>query len=138
MRIWGKVLGAFFGFLLGNIFGALLGLWIGHRFDRGMGIRGAFQRAPSQQQQRGAGCQGRHSGEQGMHCQSSTQNLGFALVSTALQSPEKSPAPPTSVSSRVYSLRRATANTSLATGSTSCASPRRVTIAWRKWAGTST
>ena len=51
MRIWGKVLGAFFGFLLGNIFGALLGLWIGHRFDRGMGIRGAFQRAPSQQQQ---------------------------------------------------------------------------------------
>ena len=46
MRIWGKVLGAFFGFLLGNIFGALLGLWIGHRFDRGMGIRGAFQRAP--------------------------------------------------------------------------------------------
>mgnify|MGYP000101902921 CR=1 FL=1 len=25
MRIWGKVLGAFFGFLLGNIFGALLG-----------------------------------------------------------------------------------------------------------------
>lgn len=51
MRIWGKVLGTFFGFLLGNIFGALLGLWIGHRFDRGMGIRGAFQRAPSQQQQ---------------------------------------------------------------------------------------
>lgn len=51
MRIWGKVLGAFFGFLLGNIFGALLGLWIGHRFDRGMGIRGAFQRGPSQQQQ---------------------------------------------------------------------------------------
>ncbi|MGY4106967.1 co-chaperone DjlA [Aeromonas encheleia] len=51
MRIWGKVLGAFFGFLLGNIFGALLGLWLGHRFDRGMGIQGAFRRAPSQQQQ---------------------------------------------------------------------------------------
>ena len=49
MRIWGKVLGAFFGFLLGNIFGALLGLWIGHRFDRGMGM--SFRRAPSQQQQ---------------------------------------------------------------------------------------
>jgi DnaJ like chaperone protein len=49
MRIWGKVLGAFFGFLLGNIFGALLGLWIGHRFDRGMG-NFAF-RAPTQQQQ---------------------------------------------------------------------------------------
>ncbi|MEG0008829.1 MAG: co-chaperone DjlA [Aeromonas sp.] len=47
MRIWGKVLGAFFGFLLGNIFGALLGLWIGHRFDRGM----SFRRAPTQQQQ---------------------------------------------------------------------------------------
>ena len=49
MRIWGKVLGAFFGFLLGNIFGALLGLWIGHRFDRGMGLN--FRRAPTQQQQ---------------------------------------------------------------------------------------
>ncbi|MGY3884276.1 co-chaperone DjlA [Aeromonas aquatica] len=49
MRIWGKVLGAFFGFLLGNIFGALLGLWIGHRFDRGMGM--SFRRAPTQQQQ---------------------------------------------------------------------------------------
>ncbi len=42
MRIWGKVLGAFFGFLLGNIIGALIGLWIGHRFDRGMGLRGRF------------------------------------------------------------------------------------------------
>lgn len=49
MRIWGKVLGTFFGFLLGNIFGALLGLWIGHRFDRGMGM--SFRRAPTQQQQ---------------------------------------------------------------------------------------
>lgn len=49
MRIWGKVLGAFFGFLLGNIFGALLGLWLGHRFDRGMGM--SFRRAPTQQQQ---------------------------------------------------------------------------------------
>ena len=49
MCIWGKVLGTFFGFLLGNIFGALLGLWIGHRFDRGMGM--SFRRAPTQQQQ---------------------------------------------------------------------------------------
>ena len=49
MRIWGKVLGTFFGFLLGNIFGALLGLWIGHRFDRGMGM--SFRRAPSPQHQ---------------------------------------------------------------------------------------
>ncbi|MGL5288292.1 MAG: co-chaperone DjlA, partial [Aeromonas sp.] len=44
MRIWGKVLGAFFGFLLGHIIGALIGLWIGHRFDRGLGIQGAFRR----------------------------------------------------------------------------------------------
>ena len=51
MRIWGKVLGAFFGFLLGNIIGALIGLWIGHRFDRGMGLQGAFRRGPSQEQQ---------------------------------------------------------------------------------------
>jgi len=51
MRIWGKVLGAFFGFLLGNIIGALIGLWIGHRFDRGMGLQGAFRRGPSQAQQ---------------------------------------------------------------------------------------
>jgi DnaJ like chaperone protein len=39
MRIWGKVLGFLFGFMLSkNIFGALLGLWIGHRFDRGLGL----------------------------------------------------------------------------------------------------
>ncbi|MCS3454849.1 co-chaperone DjlA [Aeromonas rivuli] len=51
MRIWGKVLGAFFGFLLGNIFGLLIGLWLGHRFDRGIGIQGAFRRTPSAEQQ---------------------------------------------------------------------------------------
>ncbi|MGL5030889.1 MAG: co-chaperone DjlA [Aeromonas sp.] len=51
MRIWGKVLGAFFGFLLGHIIGALIGLWIGHRFDRGLGIQGAFRRGPNAQQQ---------------------------------------------------------------------------------------
>ncbi|WP_440876195.1 co-chaperone DjlA [Thalassotalea sp. PLHSN55] len=39
MRIWGKVLGFLFGFMLSrNIFGALLGLWLGHRFDQGMGF----------------------------------------------------------------------------------------------------
>ena len=39
MRIWGKVLGFLFGFMLSkNIFGALLGAWIGHRFDKGMGL----------------------------------------------------------------------------------------------------
>jgi len=38
MRIWGKVLGFLFGFLLSkNLFGALLGLWLGHMFDRGRG-----------------------------------------------------------------------------------------------------
>lgn len=51
MRIWGKVLGAFFGFLLGHLIGALIGLWIGHRFDRGMGLQSAFRRGPTQEQQ---------------------------------------------------------------------------------------
>lgn len=39
MRIWGKVLGFLFGFMLSkNLFGALLGVWIGHMFDRGRGF----------------------------------------------------------------------------------------------------
>ncbi|WP_448553443.1 co-chaperone DjlA [Thalassotalea montiporae] len=39
MRIWGKLLGFLFGFMLTkNIFGALLGLWLGHRFDKGVGL----------------------------------------------------------------------------------------------------
>ena len=39
MRIWGKILGFLFGFMLSkNIFGALLGLWLGHRFDQGLGL----------------------------------------------------------------------------------------------------
>ncbi len=39
MRIWGKVLGFLFGFMLSKtIFGALLGLWLGHNFDRGRGF----------------------------------------------------------------------------------------------------
>jgi DnaJ like chaperone protein len=39
MRIWGKVLGFLFGFMLSrNIVGALLGLWLGHRFDQGLGL----------------------------------------------------------------------------------------------------
>jgi len=39
MRIWGKVLGFLFGFMLSrNIIGALIGAWIGHRFDKGIGL----------------------------------------------------------------------------------------------------
>jgi DnaJ like chaperone protein len=39
MRIWGKILGFLFGFMLSkNIFGALLGAWLGHRFDQGVGF----------------------------------------------------------------------------------------------------
>jgi DnaJ like chaperone protein len=36
MRVWGKLLGFLFGFMLSkNLFGALLGMWLGHTFDRG-------------------------------------------------------------------------------------------------------
>ena len=39
MRIWGKVLGFLFGFMLSkSLFGALLGVWLGHMFDRGRGL----------------------------------------------------------------------------------------------------
>ncbi|MGB2742608.1 MAG: co-chaperone DjlA [Cognaticolwellia sp.] len=39
MRIWGKILGFLFGLMLSkNIFGALIGAWIGHRFDKGIGL----------------------------------------------------------------------------------------------------
>lgn len=39
MKIWGKVIGFLCGFMLSkNIFGALLGLWLGHRFDKGVGF----------------------------------------------------------------------------------------------------
>ena len=34
--IWGKLLGAGFGFMLGGPFGALLGAYVGHNFDRGI------------------------------------------------------------------------------------------------------
>lgn len=42
MQVWGKILGAFFGFLLGGPFGLLLGLFLGHKFDkaRSMAYRG--------------------------------------------------------------------------------------------------
>ena len=39
MRIWGKVFGFLFGFMLSkNLFGALLGVWVGHMFDKGRSI----------------------------------------------------------------------------------------------------
>ncbi|SEK75717.1 DnaJ like chaperone protein [Colwellia chukchiensis] len=39
MRIWGKVLGFLFGLMLTkNIIGALFGAWLGHRFDKGIGL----------------------------------------------------------------------------------------------------
>jgi len=39
MRIWGKILGGLFGFMLTkNIFGALIGIWIGHSFDKARGF----------------------------------------------------------------------------------------------------
>lgn len=34
--MWGKLLGAGFGFLFGKWFGAILGLYLGHLFDRGL------------------------------------------------------------------------------------------------------
>lgn len=34
MAVWGKVLGAFFGFLLGGPFGLVLGFFFGHKFDK--------------------------------------------------------------------------------------------------------
>lgn len=39
MRIWGKILGFLFGFMLSkNLFGALLGAWLGHSFDKGRSL----------------------------------------------------------------------------------------------------
>lgn len=38
MQVFGKILGAFFGFLFGGPIGAALGLFIGHQFDKGRSI----------------------------------------------------------------------------------------------------
>ncbi len=39
MRIWGKVLGFLFGLMLSkHLLGALFGMWLGHRFDKGLGL----------------------------------------------------------------------------------------------------
>lgn len=37
MRIWGKLLGGFFGFMFGHFIGLLFGVWLGHRFDVAVG-----------------------------------------------------------------------------------------------------
>ncbi|TEW54403.1 co-chaperone DjlA [Psychromonas sp. RZ22] len=37
MRIWGKLLGGFFGFMFGHFFGLILGVWLGHKFDTAVG-----------------------------------------------------------------------------------------------------
>lgn len=59
MQVWGKILGAFFGFLLGGPFGLLLGLFLGHKFDKaranvyhgsGFGGFGAGQGSNTQRQ----------------------------------------------------------------------------------------
>ncbi|MFY8274329.1 co-chaperone DjlA [Pseudoalteromonas sp. SSDWG2] len=34
--MWGKILGACFGFMFGKVFGALLGLFVGHMFDKSL------------------------------------------------------------------------------------------------------
>ncbi len=54
MHIFGKILGAFFGFLFGGPFGAILGLFLGHQFDKARRFSqagfhsGGFGSGPSQ------------------------------------------------------------------------------------------
>ena len=36
INVWGKVIGAFLGYLLAGPIGALFGIFIGHNFDRGL------------------------------------------------------------------------------------------------------
>jgi len=40
--VWGKIIGAFFGYLLGGVFGAILGTLVGHFFDQGLRSMGPF------------------------------------------------------------------------------------------------
>ncbi len=56
MQVWGKILGAFFGFLLGGPFGLLLGLFLGHKFDKARGsvFSGGFNSSGSQQERQAA------------------------------------------------------------------------------------
>jgi len=44
MKLWGKIIGGFFGFLLAGPFGLFIGVVIGHFFDRGLNL--AWQRWP--------------------------------------------------------------------------------------------
>ena len=57
--MWGKILGACFGFMFGRVFGAVLGLFIGHLFDKSLkqdfdkagGFRGFFDNGAISQRQ---------------------------------------------------------------------------------------
>lgn len=50
MRIWGKIIGGFFGFLLGGPIGLIIGIFIGHLFDRGLSIQSFNTSANSEAQ----------------------------------------------------------------------------------------
>lgn len=55
MRIWGKILGGFFGYSFGGPWGMVFGIWLGHRFDRATAINfniqdGLFGNAASSQE----------------------------------------------------------------------------------------
>ncbi|MEL0629321.1 co-chaperone DjlA [Psychromonas aquatilis] len=43
MRIWGKLIGGFFGFMFGHFLGLVIGIWLGHRFDSAVGRKFSFQ-----------------------------------------------------------------------------------------------
>jgi len=43
MRIWGKLLGGFFGFMFGHFLGLIFGMWLGHRFDVALARNFTFQ-----------------------------------------------------------------------------------------------
>lgn len=43
MRIWGKLIGGFFGFMFGHFLGLVIGVWLGHRFDNAVGQKFNFQ-----------------------------------------------------------------------------------------------
>lgn len=50
MKVWGKLIGGFCGFLLGGPFGLVLGVIVGHIFDRGLSHQSAPWHFGAQQQ----------------------------------------------------------------------------------------